>query len=242
MMSTDNWHSSSDRPLASARGKIRSAPFLLLASFVFFGLGCTPREDDSRIDDLGIDTTPGSPAEQDSPARPSAAEPTTNAAEAADQSPAKDPPKPPQVELQVASRVQFEEFLAEQSGKVVLVDYWATWCGPCVRDFHHTVEIANKYADADLIVVSFCCDDSGNFAQAREFLTARNADSMQHFIGDAGISEVFADHKIGAGIPEYRLFDKSGQHRFTFQSDGEGDVEPREKIEVRIRELFDETL
>lgn len=44
--------------------------------------------------------------------------------------------------------------LSDYKGKVVILDFWATWCGPCVSSFPHTEEIAARYKDQDVIVLA----------------------------------------------------------------------------------------
>ncbi|MFP3422371.1 TlpA disulfide reductase family protein, partial [Bacillus sp. SIMBA_161] len=45
---------------------------------------------------------------------------------------------------------------ADLKGKIVVVDLWATWCGPCLRALPHTNEMAGKYADDGVVVMAVC--------------------------------------------------------------------------------------
>ncbi|WP_432797285.1 redoxin domain-containing protein [Poriferisphaera sp. WC338] len=46
-------------------------------------------------------------------------------------------------------------------GKVVVVDFWATWCGPCIGAIPHNNEMAKKYADDGVVIVGICGSTSG---------------------------------------------------------------------------------
>lgn len=46
---------------------------------------------------------------------------------------------------------------AKLKGKIVLVDFWATWCGPCIAQIPHANEMARKYADKGVLVFGACC-------------------------------------------------------------------------------------
>jgi thiol-disulfide isomerase/thioredoxin len=44
----------------------------------------------------------------------------------------------------------------DMKGKIVVVDYWATWCGPCIRAIPHNNEVAKEYADKGVILIGAC--------------------------------------------------------------------------------------
>lgn len=46
-------------------------------------------------------------------------------------------------------------------GKIVLLDFWATWCGPCIRAIPHTNEMAEKYADKGVVIIGVCAPRGG---------------------------------------------------------------------------------
>ncbi len=51
--------------------------------------------------------------------------------------------------------------LSDFKGKVVLLDFWATWCGPCRKSTPWMIELAHKYRDAGLVVVGVSMDEDG---------------------------------------------------------------------------------
>ena len=53
-----------------------------------------------------------------------------------------------------------EVHLADFKDKVVLLDFWATWCGPCMQSMPHTQELAQKYAGQGLVVLAVCTSDT----------------------------------------------------------------------------------
>ena len=50
--------------------------------------------------------------------------------------------------------------LADFKGKIVILDFWATWCGPCLASFPHTQEVAAKYKDQDVVVLASGTSDT----------------------------------------------------------------------------------
>jgi thiol-disulfide isomerase/thioredoxin len=61
-------------------------------------------------------------------------------------------------ELTDATYDTLDAALKEREGSVVLVDFWATWCGPCRARFPHFVETHKKYKDKGLVCMSVSMD------------------------------------------------------------------------------------
>jgi thiol-disulfide isomerase/thioredoxin len=50
--------------------------------------------------------------------------------------------------------------LSDYRGQVVILDFWATWCGPCMAAMPHTQEVAAQYKDQGVVVLGSCTRDS----------------------------------------------------------------------------------
>ena len=58
--------------------------------------------------------------------------------------------------------------LSEHLGDVVLINFWATWCGPCRQEMPLLDEIYSKYRRAGLVLFSVNIDEADNLAAAKE--------------------------------------------------------------------------
>lgn len=78
--------------------------------------------------------------------------------------------------------------LSAYRGKVVLLDFWATWCDPCREEIPHFVDLQNKYKDRGLQVIGISMDDGPE--PVRDFYQ-RFKMNYPVVMGNAKIGEVY---------------------------------------------------
>jgi thiol-disulfide isomerase/thioredoxin len=69
---------------------------------------------------------------------------------------------PSQSRLTPIDAAQFRAVLAEQRGQVVLLNFWATWCRPCLKEIPELTALAGKYRAQGLRLVAVSLDEPGD--------------------------------------------------------------------------------
>ena len=101
-------------------------------------------------------------------------------------------------------RAEFPPELGEPQGRVVWVDFWASWCAPCRRSFPWMNEMSSKYAAEGLQIVGVNVDTDKSLATA--FLDETPARFSIHYDPSGNLAEAFDVQ----AMPSSFLLDASG--------------------------------
>jgi thiol-disulfide isomerase/thioredoxin len=116
-----------------------------------------------------------------------------------------------------ASNTPFPEF----RGKVILLDFWASWCGPCRNALPNLKRLQAVYGGADFFVISISEDDDESAWHA--FVSSHNMTWPQRLDSDGSIQSQFGVH----ALPTYVLISRDGTvlQKFVGEAPAESIVE-----------------
>ena len=96
--------------------------------------------------------------------------------------------------------------LSDFKGKVVLLDFWATWCGPCRRSTPIIVSIYNKYHKKGFVALGINLDGESDMDKVTQYVNENNMD-YPILIDAFSVAEMYEVR----GIPRFVLIDKQGR-------------------------------
>jgi thiol-disulfide isomerase/thioredoxin len=107
----------------------------------------------------------------------------------------------------------WDRLRAQQRGRVLVVNFWATWCEPCREEFPNLVRLHNTYRSRGLSVVAISMDEPESGSAIEEFLKSQGANFgsyRQHFKDyEALVNSI--NPRWGGGIPATFLYDREGR-------------------------------
>jgi thiol-disulfide isomerase/thioredoxin len=126
------------------------------------------------------------------------------------------------MELKFTSSDGREVDLAKLRGKVVLIDFWATWCGPCVAEVPNMKRVYDAYHDKGFEIIGISVDTAPadptkpergkvTLAEFNEFAAQKGTAWPHYYDGNGWDQNPYAPFYGITGIPAMFLLDKSGR-------------------------------
>lgn len=112
----------------------------------------------------------------------------------------------------------YREILKSNRGKVVLVDFWATWCGPCREEMPKLAALANQLRNRGFVLITISADDPEQEGEAYDFLQ-RQGIRMPAYIKHVKDDEQFInsiDRAWSGALPALFLYDRQGRKAASF--------------------------
>jgi len=119
--------------------------------------------------------------------------------------------------------------LQQFAGKVLVMDFWATWCPPCRDSVGELKTLTRKYPANKLVLVSVSADD--NDGAWREFVGKKRMDWVQYRDSDHQLLKAFAIHSF----PTYLVVDGDGIIRTRITG-----LNPKESVVYRLRSTLEQ--
>lgn len=137
----------------------------------------------------------------------------------------------------ITSIDEYKAVIAGSEGKVVLVNFWATWCPPCVKEFPELVKLYKDYKDKEFVLVFISLDDRADYdSKLLPFLKKQGVDFTSYF-GNFSNPEAlmtYVDKSWQGEIPYTGFYDKEGKLSKTFMGN-----KTYEQFETEVKKLLD---
>lgn len=129
----------------------------------------------------------------------------------------------------VSKEKVLQTIIEKYKGNVVLVDFWATWCGPCIAGMKKILPLKNEMAEKNIVFV-YITNNSSPLKLWEERL--KGIDGEHYYLADEEWEYIM--HKIKSnGIPTYLIYDKNGVQKNNYTG-----YPGTETLKKNIEDLF----
>lgn len=147
------------------------------------------------------------------------------------------PAERPRVRL--ATVAQIKQAVERHKGRVVLLDIWATWCGPCRAQFPNLSKWLDKYGAEKIAVVALSIDEPDDLqSKVIPFLASQQTDKIDLLLYSEGDHDRLVnsiDPEWAGEVPALFIYDRAGKLRFSLT----GEHEPQE-VDKSIEKLLEQ--
>lgn len=107
------------------------------------------------------------------------------------------------------TKTNLNEVLARHKGKVVYVDFWASWCAPCLRAMPASEKMQEEYKDSDVVFVFISIDEDGEKWRKTATKYGLHQKKENYLVDNFGFSKMQEDLDVKS-IPRYMIYDRNG--------------------------------
>ena len=100
--------------------------------------------------------------------------------------------------------------LKDLKGKVLYIDVWATWCGPCIKEFPYLKKLIDDYKDKNIEFVSISIDSKNQYDKWRKMVADKNIGGFQLYDAEGLSSSFMRAFSVGL-IPRFMMLDAEGK-------------------------------
>lgn len=104
----------------------------------------------------------------------------------------------------------FNDVLEKNKGKIIYVDFWATWCAPCIQGMSNSKKLRQLYANKNIVFIYLAKnDDYENWKVKSNQFFGESKKCESYFIVNYKTSKTLKEYEVET-IPRFLLFDKNG--------------------------------
>lgn len=128
------------------------------------------------------------------------------------------------VAVEIASWDQIQQAIARNQGKVVVVDYWSSWCVPCVKELPELVQLSKQFGQR-IVCITVDVDFAGTAGEKPEDhrenvlgILQKNQVAMKNFIASEPDTVIFDKLRV-ASVPALHVIDQTGKIHKRFDNE-----------------------
>lgn len=140
------------------------------------------------------------------------------------------------IDVKIVKLDGLKKAIADQKGKIVVVDFWATFCIPCKEEFPNLVKLHGDHAKSGVSCISVAVDDPEDKDAALRFLKKVKATFPNYLLDEA--PELYQKELNFASVPTVLVFGRDGKLAKKFNA-----TKPEEAFTYKdVRKLVEELL